>query len=124
MKKFFLSAFIIAVFVDVRFLNYPQNPSEIIKVISVRNRGIATSGTYGRGKHIYNPKNTNIDGITSLTVIGPNIYEADRFAIAAFAMGSVGINFVESRKGFFEGYMIDLKGIATITSGFAKYNVI
>lgn len=100
----------------------PFNPAEIVKVLSIQNCGIATSGTYVRGQHIYNPKNPDqpIAEIVSLTVIGPNIYEADRFATAAFAMESDGINFIEKLEGF-EGYMIDQHGIATYTSGFERY---
>ena len=83
---------------------------------------MATSGTYIRGQHIYNPHNRvqTFDDIVSLTVIGPNIYEADRFATAAFAMGKSGIDFIESLPGF-EGYIIDSNGIATMTSGFENY---
>lgn len=100
----------------------PFNIEEIVKVLSVTNCGVATSGTYIRGEHIYNPKDTgHLDtDIVSLTVIGPNIYEADRFATAAFAMGGEGIYFIESLKGF-EGYSIDKKGRATMTTGFEGY---
>ncbi len=100
----------------------PFNMEEIVKVLTVDDKGVATSGTYIRGQHIYNPKNLDkeITDIVSLTVIGPNIYEADRFATAAFAMGKPGIQFIEQLQGF-EGYMIDKKGIATITSGFNYY---
>ena len=57
--------------------------------------------------------------IVSLTVIGPDVYEADRFATAAFAMGTRGIHFIEQRAGL-EGYQIDRNGIATFTSGFER----
>jgi len=100
----------------------PFNPKEIVKVVSLQDCGMATSGTYVRGQHIYNPKDCKqpITEIVSLTVIGPDIYEADRFATAAFAMGSAGVYFIENLKGF-EGYMIDQKGLATYTSGFERY---
>lgn len=100
----------------------PFNPKEIVKVLSIRDCGIATSGTYVRGDHIYNPRNTHqpVTGIVSLTVIGPDIYEADRFATAAFAMGPAGILFMENLTGF-EAYMIDPNGLATYTSGFERY---
>ncbi len=100
----------------------PFNPAEIVKVLSVSERGVATSGTYVRGQHIYNPKRQGrlITDIVSLTVIGPNIYEADRFATAAFAMGRDGIRFIASLDGF-EGYMIDQDRRATFTSGFERY---
>lgn len=99
----------------------PFNRYENVKVVNIKDKGIATSGTYIRGDHIYNPKNSEkINDIVSLTVIGPDIYEADRMATAAYAMGKDGINFIEKLFGF-EGYMIDDKGIATMTSGFEKY---
>lgn len=99
----------------------PFNQSEIVKVVYLKNEGIATSGTYIRGQHIYSPKeNTRDFGMISMSVIGPNIYEADRFATAAFAMGKNGITFIENLPQF-EGYMIDTNGIATYTSGFEAY---
>lgn len=100
----------------------PFNLNEIVKVLSVTNCGVATSGTYIRGQHIYNPKHDDqiITEIVSLTVVGPNVYQADRFATAAFAMGRAGINFIENLDGF-EGYMIDEFKHATFTSGFARY---
>lgn len=100
----------------------PFKAEEIVKVLSVSNIGVATSGNYERGDHIYNPHNPkekNSD-IVSLTVIGPNVYEADRFATAAFAMGRAGIRFIESLLGF-EAYVIDKDGIGTETSGFKKF---
>lgn len=100
----------------------PFNEQEIVKVLSIRNRGVATSGTYIRGQHIYNPhsRSNPISDIVSLTVIAPDVYEADRFATAAFAMGADGINFLQQREEL-EGYMIDRHGVATATSGFNRY---
>ena len=100
----------------------PFNMNEIVKVLAISDGGIATSGTSIRGQHIYNPKHIGqlITEIVSLTVIGPNVYEADRFATAAFAMGRPGIVFIEQLAGF-EGYLIDRDGQATFTSGFARY---
>lgn len=99
----------------------PFDQTKIVKKILLLDKGIATSGTYIRGQHIYNPKSDKkILDIVSLTVIGPNILEADRFATAAFAMGGKGIYFIEKLKGF-EAYIIDNKGMATYTSGFEKY---
>jgi FAD:protein FMN transferase len=100
----------------------PFNMNEIVKVLSVSDGGVATSGTYVRGQHVYNPKNSGdtLTDILSLTVIGPDVYEADRFATAAFAMGRSGIDFIEYLPGF-EGYMIDKDKQATYTTGFARY---
>jgi thiamine biosynthesis lipoprotein len=100
----------------------PFNADEIIKVVYPRGRGIATSGTYARGQHIYNPRGIDspIMDIVSLTVIGANVLEADRFATAAFAMGRDGIFFVEQMPDL-EGYVVDINGRATPTSGFRAF---
>lgn len=100
----------------------PFNIQEIVKVVYPKGKGIATSGSYVRGAHIYNPHapEEELRDIVSITIIGPDVLEADRFATAAFAMGKRGIEFVERLPGF-EGYAIDKDGIATMTSGFSAY---
>lgn len=100
----------------------PFNRRENVKVLAVTDRGVATSGTAVRGQHIYDPHrpDTPLLDVVSITVIGPNAYEADRFATAAFAMGPEGIRFIEGLPGF-EGYMIDAGARATYTSGFERY---
>jgi len=99
----------------------PFNIDEIVKVVRLSNKGIATSGNYIRGTHIYNPKAEKFaEEIASITVIGTNVYEADRFATAAFAMGEKGIEFIESLKGF-DGYMIKKNKMAVMTSRFEEY---
>jgi thiamine biosynthesis lipoprotein len=97
----------------------PFNIHEIVKVVYPRGKGIATSGSYIRGDHIYNPHapEEKLEDIVSITVIGPDVLEADRFATAAFAMGKTGIAFIESLEGF-DGYAIDRDGGAIMTSGF------
>jgi thiamine biosynthesis lipoprotein len=100
----------------------PFTELENVKVVYVNEEGVATSGTYIRGLHIYNPHDDNqpVSDIVSLTVIGPNIHDADRFATAAFAMGPTGIQFIEQLPGY-EGYRIDKNKVATMTTGFEKY---
>jgi thiamine biosynthesis lipoprotein len=91
---------------------------EIIKVVFPKGNGIATSGSYLQGAHIYNPQTGGEPSdFVSLTVIGPNVYEADRFATAAFAMEEKGMIFLEALPGF-EAYAIDTKKNAIMTSGF------
>ncbi len=99
----------------------PFKQDEIVKTVFATNLGVATSGTYIRGDHIYNPKTKRpVNEILSLTVVGPDVCEADRFATSAYAMGKNGIGFVEKYPGL-EGYVIDKNGVATMTSGFLKY---
>jgi thiamine biosynthesis lipoprotein len=75
-----------------------------------------------RGAHIYNPRDAadQLDEIVSLTVIGPDVLEADRMATAAFAMGRLGVYFIEALPDF-EAYMIDRSGQATMTTHFSDY---
>lgn len=100
----------------------PFNADEIIKVVYPRGHGVATSGTYVRGQHIYNPRGLDgpITEIVSLTVIGSDVFEADRFATAAFAMGRDGILFLEQTPGL-EGYVVADNGRATPTTGFGAF---
>lgn len=99
----------------------PFKQDEIVKTLFIKDLGVATSGTYIRGDHIYDPRTGRTDNnIVSLTVVGPDACEADRFATGAFAMGEYGIRFIEERPEL-EGYMIDKNGVATMTSGFGKY---
>lgn len=100
----------------------PFNEREIVKVVHPRGHGIATSGSYVRGQHIYNPHRPSqpIDDIISLTVIGVDVLQADLHATAAFAMGKEGIYFIEEQPQL-EGYLIDRNGIATQTTGFGAF---
>jgi FAD:protein FMN transferase len=100
----------------------PFDSEKIVKVLNPRGRGVATSGTYFRGNHIYNPhaEQRTSGEVISLTIIGPYILEADRYATAAFAMGRDGICFIEQLGGF-EGYEIDVSGMARMTSGLRNY---
>lgn len=100
----------------------PFGSTGMVKVLRLRDSGVATSGTYLRGQHIYDPrrKGEPITDIVSLTVVGPDVYEADRFATAAFAMGRAGIAFIARVRGL-EGYLIDARGGATMTPGFVRH---
>ena len=101
----------------------PFDVSQIIKVLGISDRGVATSGTYFRGHHIYDPLDPAgriAAEPVSLTVIAADVLDADRFATAAFAMGQAGIAFIEGMDGC-EGYLVDGRGTATYTTGFASY---
>ncbi len=103
-------------------IKHPFELDKIVKIIYPRNKGVATSGTYVRGEHIYDPT-TGFPVKTpfiSLTVIGPDIYNADRFATAAFAMGESGMGYIESLEGY-EAYAIAHDRQASVTSNFNYY---
>lgn len=100
----------------------PFKQDEIVKVVHLKDGdGMATSGTYARGAHIYNPLNPSepLNEIVSLTVIGPDVYEADRFATAAFAMGRKGIEFIEKHPEL-EWFAINKHGFGITTNKLSK----
>jgi len=100
----------------------PFDPMQSIKTLAPGNAGVATSGSSIRGRHIYDPHggDSALDDIVSVTVVAADIYDADRFATAAFAMGREGIGFIETTDGL-EGYAVDCDGIATATTGFKRF---
>jgi thiamine biosynthesis lipoprotein len=100
----------------------PCNRDELVKVLAISDQGVATSGTAVRGQHIYNPLQPDLllTEVVSLTVIGPSIYDADRLATAAFAMGRDGLAFIAERPDL-EGYAITADGMARYTRGFDHY---
>jgi thiamine biosynthesis lipoprotein len=100
----------------------PFDRTQNVAVVTLRDEAIATSGTAIRGAHIYNPHGGRPQGVASLSVIGKDIIDADRYATAAFAMGYEGIQFIESLPGF-EGFMIDEEKQATQTSGWQAYEM-
>ena len=102
----------------------PQHHERIVKVVEPRSNGVATSGTAARGAHIWDPyaQAPARSPYLSITVIGPSVYEADRFATAAFAMGEGGMDFLAALSGF-EAYAIDAARMATMTAGFSTYVV-
>lgn len=132
MKKGYLNFYIeIGGDIDVRGLKNglkwkvgirnPDNPSKTAQVLHLSNVGIATSGTYIRGMHIYNPiKKKLANELSSVTVIAENVYEADRFATSVYAMGEKGIDYLERMDGL-EGYVITRDNRHLATSGFSKY---
>ncbi|MCL4358097.1 FAD:protein FMN transferase [Patescibacteria group bacterium] len=100
----------------------PFKIDEIVKVLSISGQGVATSGAYIRGEHVYNPLNnyTSPKGVASITVIATDILDADRFATAAYAMGMKGINLIRQLPGL-EAYQINSDGKAIYTPGFEAY---
>ena len=100
----------------------PFADNEIIKVLRLADAGIATSGAYVRGAHIYDPHDParKLTEIVSMTVVAKSVVDADRFATAAFAMGADGVYFIEALEGV-EAYAVDAQGMATQTTGFGAY---
>jgi len=99
-------------------IRHPVERGAVVRVLVGRDLAVATSGTYEKGRHIYDPHTGEpVDELVSLTVVGPSILEADVQATAAFAMGGRAIAYLETVPGY-EAYAIGPDLRATWTSGF------
>ncbi|HEX6061026.1 MAG TPA: FAD:protein FMN transferase [Candidatus Limnocylindria bacterium] len=99
-------------------IRHPVERGSVVRVVLGGDLAVATSGTYEKGGHIYDPHTgAPADELVSLTVVGPSIVEADVQATAAFAMGARAIDYLEDLQGY-EAYAIGPDLRATWTSGF------
>jgi thiamine biosynthesis lipoprotein len=99
-------------------IRHPVERASVVRVVVGHDLAVATSGTYEKGSHIYDPHTgTPADELVSLTVVGPSIVEADVQATAAFAMGGQAIAYLETLRGY-EAYAIGRDLRASWTSGF------
>jgi thiamine biosynthesis lipoprotein len=67
----------------------PHRPGRLLGVVEApADLAVATSGTAERGAHIWDPvRRRPADALASVTIVGPDLGDADAFASAAFAMG-------------------------------------
>ena len=107
-------------------LQHPRKENEVLAVIKLKNRAIATSGDYQRyfikeGKryhHIINPE-TGYPALEcmSVTILAPQATQADILATSIFILGSEkGMELIESLEGV-EGIIIDAQGEILFSSG-------
>lgn len=94
----------------------PSNGGAIIEQIEGKNFAVATSGTYERGAHIINPKTGKPASMfLSLSVIGPDIIQADILATAAFAAGK--LELISNKKSY-KALAVDKDGKILATKEF------
>ncbi|MBK5249231.1 MAG: FAD:protein FMN transferase [Actinomycetales bacterium] len=66
----------------------PADRSRVIALVSLRDGGVATSGTSARGEHLWDPHTGEAArGCASVTVVGPTLTWADVLATAVFVHG-------------------------------------
>jgi thiamine biosynthesis lipoprotein len=98
----------------------PRQHDQIVKVVRLTAGGVATSGTYERGAHIYDPHTGQpARGLASVTVIADDIITADVAATTAFAMGDQAARWLADRG--LVCYVIDHHGQATFTPSLQRY---
>jgi thiamine biosynthesis lipoprotein len=70
-------------------IRHPYEPGRLAAAITVADCGVATSGVYERGAHIIDPRTRRpATGLSSVTVVGPDLGTADAYATAAFVAGN------------------------------------
>jgi thiamine biosynthesis lipoprotein len=70
-------------------IRHPRIADQVAAVLEARDLAIATSGTYARGQHVFDPHSGRPpEGLLSVTIVGPVLATADAYATAAFAMGA------------------------------------
>jgi thiamine biosynthesis lipoprotein len=65
-------------------VQHPTDRSAVLGVFEVREGAVATSGSYERGRHI---RSDRPSPLVSVTVVGPDLGEADALSTAVFASG-------------------------------------
>jgi thiamine biosynthesis lipoprotein len=84
-------------------IRHPWEADKLSWVLALTDGAVATSGTYERGEHVWNPRTGSpARGLRSVTVVGPDLALADAYATAALAMGEPGIGWLAKQAG--EGY--------------------
>jgi thiamine biosynthesis lipoprotein len=97
---------------------HPHVHDALTTVAVVSDAGVATSGTYERGLHVFDPHTfLPADELASVTVVGPDLTLADAYATAALARGLGAPAWLSTLAGH-EAYVVDAGGHAWSTPGF------
>ncbi len=104
-------------------IRQPERPSELVAVTviggSLAARAVATSGTYERGAHLYDPHSGRATArLASATVSGPELWLADAAATALAVAGDDGFAFVDALDGY-EALTVGYDGALRSSAGFA-----
>ncbi|WP_045743103.1 MULTISPECIES: FAD:protein FMN transferase [Actinoplanes] len=84
-------------------VRHPWEADKLSWVLGVTDGAVATSGTYERGAHVFDPRTGKAaSGLRSVTVVGPDLALADAYATAALAMGEAGLTWLAKKTD--EGY--------------------
>ncbi len=104
-------------------IRHPHDLQSLALVVHGRDRlGIATSATYERGAHIFDPRNGQpTTSLASATVVGPDLTLADAYATAVFVMGLDALEWIK-RLPDYSIYLITHDGMTYWSDGFDRYH--
>ena len=99
-------------------IQHPLMRDEVVAVVAGTDLAVATSGGYTRGDHVFDPHTHEpAQGLLSVTIVGPNLANADAYATAAFAMGERAPAWIARLRGY-EGLAITSDSRSLRTPGF------
>jgi len=89
-------------------IRHPFVRDAVCCVVAGTDLAVATSGVYERGPHVLDPfTGTAARGLRSVTVVGPDLGEADALATAALAMGPDGIAWLSTVEEYASAVVTD-----------------
>jgi thiamine biosynthesis lipoprotein len=100
---------------------HPLVARALCTVVAITDGAVATSGTSERGFHVLVPQTGRpATALSSVTVIGPHLGDADAYATAALAMGLDAPAWLEALPDH-EAYVVDATGHMWTSSAFEDY---
>jgi len=89
-------------------VRHPFEMDQVCCVLAGTDLAVATSGVYERGHHVLDPyRGGPAVGLRSVTVVGPDLGEADGLATAAVAMGRAGLDWLSTVEGYASAVVTD-----------------
>jgi thiamine biosynthesis lipoprotein len=99
-------------------IQHPSARQRVAAVIEGSDVAVATSGTYARGEHVFDPHTGRPpEGVLSVTITGRDLATADALATAIFAMGVNGPPRTARLRGY-EALTLLADGRSLRTAGF------
>ena len=103
-------------------IRHPEDPQAVAMVLeSDGPLAVATSGSYERGAHIFDPRDGSpVTELASATVVGPSLADADAYATTLYVMGVDGLGWLSQHPGY-TGCVITRDGRVISTEAFNAY---
>jgi thiamine biosynthesis lipoprotein len=104
-------------------IRHPDALEQLAAVVAVEGLAVATSGEYEQRGHILDPHTGRPPtGLLSVTVVGPDLGQADAYATAAYAMGADGPEWTTTLTGY-DALCITSDHQVFETLGFSRHRV-